>query len=1002
MQKNYEERSYKDYKGNRTCKKYRDIGAGLSLLNETGIAYQRKVAHAQIIKGVADGTYELGDIEDLIDQGIASSYALNATNEARKRMEADQLRRYLTCEDLDSLIFDNAKLPLDCGNGVVITDFSPDALRISEKNKTVEAIWFRSGTPDINERTGITSANHEKMQKWFNCWLLRLYAEKVAEQSFRLNEGDKYYAIGSHYFMKKTTDKDGMIYDHDFFSNDGGNVVRMTKEFVFGLDKWPDDDDRLMHRFMEECEEGIEDCSGMCGGCDLKSQCSYTKAPIKAEKTEKVKKSGKKAFNDEQKKVIGHRRGACVVNARPGSGKTACVVERSCMMIREGVDPTDILHLSFTDNAVNELKQRLKDALADRGITDDELVCMTNNGFANMAIQEYYKELGYKKPPRILQPDEEMQVIEDLCNESPVAGINAGFIKFDRALCTPVMLLVCQSAFDAIRSRGIDVEGPDAQDAIWDALSEKGMAKYCEPVAVSSLISLYKKNQEEMKKRCLLTYAEQEPLMFEVLKLHPEYFEDLGYKHIIVDEFQDSNMIQAETIKRLISTKSFESLLMVGDVSQSIYKFRGTTSEIMLNVDKILGIPVEKIELTTNYRSTGTICDLANVIDSKNETSISPMRNVKDEGRQVIVRGFYKHKESRHEDDWIIEQIKNKVFAEGVDPKDLCVMAYKRADLISVGTALTQAGIPWVSKNPMDLMENSKVLGALALSDAFYEPDVTKHYFNYLVAKYDGDMFSLRTNEEIMEEVNTLKELFKKMEYYDMPFDRQRTIFHSLLEDIRSEEEDEIFEYFLELLYQKKDLPSELYYTRTFKKYGNKLSRKMEQDYEGVTLVTCHSAKGMEWPVVYLSLSSFDSESLHKKTNKEEIEERRRVMYVAITRAMDELYITGEYVAYGRKGDYTYNQFLKEAFMALGRMDEYVPVDPMEAVREEKRKEERRRKDKERRAAKKAVDITSLMDMAGNSHPLTPEEIAKINEYERTYRGATQMSFSDLVQAKAS
>ena len=1004
MQINYEDsleaKSYRDYKGNRTCKKYRDIGEGLELTKETGIAYQRKVAHAEIIKGVADGTFKLDEVEDLIDQGIASSYALSATNEARKKIEAAQLRRYLLCEDLKTLIFDNAVMPIDCENGVLITDFRPDALRINEKNRSVEAIWYRSGSPDINERTGMTPDNHDKMQQWFNCWLLKQYAKKTAEQTFRLKDGDKYFVTGSHYFMKKTTDKDGQIFDYDFFSDKGGNVVSLTSEYAYGRETELSDEDKLIHKFMEECSEGVENCTGLCSGCDLKSQCSYTKAPVKAEKKKIVKNSGKKEFNREQEEVISHRKGACVVNARPGSGKTACVVERTCRLIEEGVDPCKILHLSFTDNAVNELRQRLRGALLSRGIVlEEEPKCCTNNGFANEAIQEFYKELGYNKPPMILQPDEEMQVIEDLCNEHPITGINAGSIRFNRTNCTPVMLIVCQAAFEAIRSKGIDVEAPDAEDAIRNALSEKGLANYCEPTALSELCDLYRKNAEVMKQRCLVTYAEQEPLMFRVLKMHPEYFEELGFEHIIMDEFQDSNTIQAETLKSLISTKAYESLLMVGDVSQSIYRFRGTSSKIMLSIEEILGVDVKKIDITTNYRSTGAICELANAIEKLNDDDMQPMVNVKQEGIQVSVKGFYKHREAEHENYWIIEQVKKKVFAEGIDPKDICLMAYKRADLIPLGTALTKAGIPWVSKNPMDLMENSKVLGALALSDAFYEPEVTIHYFNYLVAKYDGDMFRIRTNEEIMDEVGELKDLFCKMEYYDMPFDKQRVIFHSLLEDIRSTEEDEIFEYFLELLYQKKDLPSELYYTRTFKKYGNSLSKKMEQDYEGVTLVTAHSAKGMEWPVVYLSLSSFDNEALHKKTNREEVEERRRVMYVAITRAMDELYITGEYVAYGKKDDYTYNQFLKDVFVSLGRMNKYVPIDPMEAAREEKRKEERRRKDKERRASKKAVDAINMLQMAGKWNTMTPEEI---EEYEKTYKGATQMTFDDLIMPKAS
>ncbi len=905
-------RSFKDYKGNRTCKRYRELGEGLELVKETGMAYQRKVAHAEIIRGIAEKEFDISEVEDLVDQGISSMYALHATNEAKKKVESDQLRRYLMCEDLESLVFDLSKLPIDCKNGICISDFSPNAMKINEKNKTVEVIWYRSGSPDINERTGMTPDNHEKMQQWFNCWLCKSYAKLVAEQSFRLKEGDVYTAIGSHYFMKKTSDKEGVISDHDFFSGNGGNVVSLSEEYHYGQEPELTEEDKYIHAFMNTCEEGIEECSGICKSCDMKTQCGYTHPPIKSEKKKLEKNSGKKEFNKDQLEVISHRKGACVVNARAGSGKTACIVERTGRMIEEGIAPESILHLSFTENAVMELKQRLRGNLKERNldIEDEKLICITNNGFANEAIQKYYKELGYKRPPKLLQPDEEMQVIEDLCNEYPVQGINAGAVRYDKITSTPIMLIVCQSAFEIIRSKNIDIDDAGVIDAVSAALSEKGLAKYCDPMALNALIDLYKKNEEIMKRRCLITYADQEPLMFEVLKLHPEYFETLGFKHIIVDEFQDANMIQAKTLKCLISTKAYESLMMVGDISQSIYKFRGTSSDIMMNIDEILGSKVDKINLTANYRSVGPICELANRIDSLNSDVSQPMVSKRDTTGNIQVKGFYKHKESLHEDDWIIEKVKEKIFVEGEDPKNICVMAYKRSDLIPIGTALTIAGIPWVSKNNMDLNENSKVMGALALADAFYDPELTINYFKYLVAKYDGDIFKLRTKEEIMEEVLQLRDVFKKMEYYNMPFDRQRDIFHSLLEDIRSEEEDELFEYFLDLLYQKEDLPSELTYTRTFKKYGSKMAKKMEQDYEGLTLVTVHSSKGMEWPIVILSLTSFDNEALHKVSKKEDKEERRRVMYVAITRAMNELYVTGEYVAYKKKHQHYHSLLL--------------------------------------------------------------------------------------------
>ena len=77
--------------------------------------------------------------------------------------------------------------------------------------------------------------------------------------------------------MKKTTDKDGQIFDNDYFSGKGGNVVSLTSEYAFGHETELSDEDKLIHMFMEECNEGVENCTGLCSGCDLKSQCSYTK-----------------------------------------------------------------------------------------------------------------------------------------------------------------------------------------------------------------------------------------------------------------------------------------------------------------------------------------------------------------------------------------------------------------------------------------------------------------------------------------------------------------------------------------------------------------------------------------------------------------------------------------------------------------------------------------------------------------------------------------------------
>ena len=131
----------------------------------------------------------------------------------------------------------------------------------------------------------------------------------------------------------------------------------------------------------------------------------------------------------------------------------------------------------------------------------------------------------------------------------------------------------------------------------------------------------------------------------------------------------------------------------------------------------------------------------------------------------------------------------------------------------------------------------------------------------------------------------------------------------------------------------------------------------------GVVLTTAHSSKGLEWPVVFCTISEFDSKRLHRgHKSDDEIEETRRLIYVAMTRARDRLFITSRYTAYGSKEDRTYNQFLKELYDQTG-MD-FQPVDPMEAVKEAERKAKYIEKAKERKM-QKALEMQKTFNDLG-------------------------------------
>ena len=313
--------------------------------------------------------------------------------------------------------------------------------------------------------------------------------------------------------------------------------------------------------------------------------------------------------------------------------------------------------------------------------------------------------------------------------------------------------------------------------------------------------------------------------------------------------------------------------------------------------------------------------ELSNAVNDLNTEKVDKtMVSTRGNGGSTRVKGFFKKQD---EYAWIADQI-GELIDSGVQPEEIAFIAFTKNEISEMSAALSKNRIPWVMKNPLRLMENSRVKAALSLAMAFYEPDATKCYFDYLVAQHDGDLIADMDDDAVTEAVEQLKDSFESME--DLPFDVQRVIFHQMLDDIKGD--DEIYAHFLDLVYANEDLQSELEYIRDFKRYGEKEEKRMEQKYEGVTLVTAHSSKGLEWKYVFNSVSKYDSEYLHKnsRNSKKRLEETRRLLFVSMTRARDSLTVTGQYIAYGTKETgYEQNQFLREVYQILG--ETYDPVD---------------------------------------------------------------------------
>lgn len=950
-----------------------------------GFSLDQYKTEVEAIKEWIKEPYDLSEIADGVEGGLEGASDVQDIQNALQTKVTKLIRRYLLAEKRENRPIKLAKkLYFEMGGEIYYQ--GPDAFVVDENKRTIETIRYKTrAATGLSKGIGVIKDEYDfkNIEQFYDLYADHQYVKqnlKVLAPKF--TDGKPFSIQNNYYFLKKTTDK-GNKFDMDFFGGTGNSIVGIfTTGHIYSKGTVSKENapiltrpntqgdgvvdytlDMLFEKYIETATTiGFECDKDDCKYCAYKPQCYYTKARKKLESGD----SNCPAKLDMSTVTLSEQQQAVIdaavdrsdnapkfikVNAGAGSGKTFTMTYLVWYLVAQmGYKLRDILITSFTDAGVRELKGRIAKALENEGLSEADVRAYTFDSLYYQCVKENAERLGFQGAPSLLTKEWQMAYIEDLLKNNTIPGIDYSKIKYDASGNNiPWVISATANAFDYIQTFHLYGD-PEAEEKLKEHLTEAGLMSSMDNTSVQKILEIYRDFDLRLKSENKITFSHLQGLMDELLKIEPDYFKKLGFKYIIVDEFQDTNEYQIGTLKKLIEAKQFEKLIVVGDDAQAIYSFRDTTPEYIIHFDQYIGHDVLNLYLLNNRRSTPEIIDLANKVIALNEDRvIKDLIPVREHGKKVFVKGFQKpdsRYDNEKEKEWIAKQIIDMVQSGKYKPNEIAVIGRKRSDTVAIGTLLSEAGIPWVSKNPLNLLENSKVQAALALSDAFYEPDQDVNYFTYLVAAYDGK-FMEADPVEIRSKINDLKEIFSDIHEYD--FEIQQEIFHGLLEDLKKIEEDEIYEYFLDLLYANKDLPSELEYTRIFKKYGSAMEKKMDQSYEGVVLVTAHSSKGLEWPVCFVTLSSWDNEKLHKSSKKcyAELEEARRLLFVALTRARDELYVTGEFVAYGTEekisakgvtGGYTYNQFLHDIFVILD--EKWDPTDYMKlAARAEKEKQ---------------------------------------------------------------
>ena len=916
-----------EFRGTSRCRELRKYDELNTLLDTAkGAAYDDAILVKDIMRGYLAGEFQIPDFIGLVEEGLDDGQMLLPGQRTAKAERLCALLTRAASSETRKATFVKAGKVFA---GVYEVTVCPDAVFMGQNR--VELVLYRSGKPTVTQRGKKQDAS---VNNCLELYFLLKYARTMVP------EGAHWKVNASYYFMRKTTDTSDSLVDQNFFSGNGGNVVTLEEEYVGGTTKRTSLDEQFMAQ-LEEFTEGTDGCQEeQCKYCKMYIQCYWQKSPKRYEKKTLEAKKEMIIPSDAQQAVIDFREGYCKVNAGAGTGKTECMTERGARMFADGADPSKMLFITFTEAGATEMKERLikKTQARGLGIKPEDIQAMTFNSFDFQIVTENYRELGFAWKPRVIDRVRSRVQITEILKGNSVDGLD--YLNYTMRQGA---LAFVERAFAIIKEEHLNPAVYGTQDVLMEALWDAGYRNVTSGISMQDLFDCYKQYGKALMKDCLVQFSDQEPLANKFLDAHPGYLEErYGFEHIIVDEFQDSNDGQLDKIRRLCACGTFKSLMVVGDDSQAIYSFRHTSPENMIYFFEKMHVTGKEFFLTENRRSRDEIISLANELNDLNKEKVQKtMVSTRGIGGKAMVKGFFKK-------DTEYAHITNRIcrlIDSGVKPEQIAFIAFTRDELSEMSAALAKEGVPWVMKNPLLLMENSRVKAALSLGMAFYEPEATKGYFDYLVARYDGESARQLSPEQLAMEVDFLQSDFMALE--NLPFEVQRRKFHDYLDAIRGE--DEIYAYFLDLLYNNEDLQSELEYLLDFIRYGDKEEKKMEQGYEGVVLTTAHSSKGLEWDYVFNSISKYDSEKLHRNSSiaNARKEEMRRLMFVSMTRAREELFVSGQFICYGNKtDDYTTNQFLKEVYGILGE-----PYDPVDHEAEKKKAEKEAAKKKKKAAA---------------------------------------------------
>lgn len=631
-------------------------------------------------------------------------------------------------------------------------------------------------------------------------------------------------------------------------------------------------------------------------------------------------------LNPAQREAVEKTEGPVLILAGAGSGKTRVLTTRIGHLIEDkGVQPANILAITFTNKAANEMRERVEETLESDA---SDMWISTFHSCCVRILRKDINRIGYNRSFVIYDSADQVTLVKDCLKE----------LNLNDKVFEPKMIISTISG---------------AKDKLYDPKQFKAM--HMNDNRMSKIADVYALYQDRLKRNSALDFDD---LIFKTVELLKSDKEVLDYyrnrfKYIMVDEYQDTSKAQYELIK--ILAKEHQNICVVGDDDQSIYGWRGADIRNILEFEKDYD-DVHVVKLEQNYRSTQIILDAANTVISNNiERKRKRLWSEKKDGELIKIQVA---QDEIEESDFVADMIAKISREQNRSYKDFAVLYRANAQSRSVEDALNRSQIPYniyggtkfyerkeikdliaylrVIQNPQDDISIKRIINVprrgiglrtiekiedraslkqesiySVLIDIETNSEISTKAINSISEFVDNVIGTLRTMREVYPVSKLIEKVIESIDYYGYIDELYKGDKEEAEE--RKDNVKEFISVAMEFEQNSEEKDLETFLT------GVALTSESseEEEIDKVSLMTIHTSKGLEFPVVFIvgmEDGLFPIARAVRSMSDSEIEEERRLCYVGITRAKEILYLTltQKRTLYGKTNPSIASRFMEE------------------------------------------------------------------------------------------